>query len=256
MAASIVTTTRNVGMKIAALDVETTGLDPKNCAITQIAIIPRVNGEDLEPFVSYVRPHEGASISEDALRIQGKTRAEIMEYPTVEEVMPKLLRYLDDNGGMFYLLGQNVKFDQGFLYHFFTRQRMHTEYILRFRPKMFCTLELAKKVFHSSYRGAKPEKFNLGSLCKFFNISLENAHDALHDIRATVTLWDSLKALETPPVVVPREALSYHEKRLKYLGAGYCMINDDGSVFINPSVTQDKEALEFVLTELHEIFNG
>lgn len=239
-------------MKIAAIDVETTGLDAKRCAITQIAILPIINGVKGEPFVSYVRPHEGASISEEALKIQKKTYEEVMSYPPAEEVMEELLKWLDENGNIFYLLGQNVKFDRDFLYNFFTRMGRHTDYIIRFRPDLICTLTMARTYFEGKRN--KPEKMNLGSLCKFFNISLENAHDALDDIKATVELYYSLEALIQKPIIAPKEELTYHQKRLKYLGAGYCMINEDGSVYLNPSVTKDKDALEFVLGELYEIF--
>ena len=239
-------------MKIAAIDVETTGLDSKKCAITQIAIIPIVNGVKGEPFVSYVRPHEGASISERALEVQGKTYDQIMAYPEATEVMQKLLKWLDEQGGTFYILAQNAQFDRDFLYIFFTRLGNHTEYITRFRPSLICTLEMARNYFAGKRN--KPEKMNLGSLCKFFNIKLENAHDALEDITATVELYYALDALIQKPIVQPKEELTYHEKRLKYLGAGYCMINEDGSVYLNPSVTKDKDALEFVLGELYEIF--
>ena len=240
-------------MKIAAIDLETTGLDAKNCAITQIAIIPIIDGVKGEPFVSYVRPHSGARIDEGALKVQNKTYEEIMQYPSAEEVMENLLKWLDDSGQMFYILAQNAKFDQAFLYNFFTRMMKHTDYIIRFRPSLICTLEMARGYFHN--KRVKPEKMNLGSLCRFFNIKLENAHDALEDITATVELYYALDALIQKPIITPPVELSYHEKRNKYLGAGYCTINEDGSVYLNPSVTKDKQALEFVLSELYEIFS-
>lgn len=232
-----------------AFDCETTSLDFKRGAILEIALLPIIHGQEMEPFVTKIRPHKLALIEDGALRVNGFTREEIQEFPTPEEVMPQLLAYLDSHGGKFYLRGHNAKFDRDFLYHFFTRLGMHTEFVRRFRPELQCTWIKAKEVFANKKK--KPEKMNLKSLCEWFQIPLEGAHRALADTVAANKLWDALTAMEG---FVIKPELTATEKRDKYLQATYLQINADGSVFINATASKDKEAMEAILEELREIY--
>ena len=52
------------------IDIESTGLG-NNAAIIEIAAIPMVDGQELEPFHSMVRPHDGATLDPDAFKITG-----------------------------------------------------------------------------------------------------------------------------------------------------------------------------------------
>ena len=238
-------------MKIFAIDVETGGFNPKTSALLEIAIIPIIHGEKQEPFVSYIRPFNGAEVSDGALKVNGLTRDQIKDFPSESEVFIKLLKFIDSHEAPLYLLGQNVQFDRDFLNEFFKRNMTHMEFVRRFRPELLCTLELSKKVFDKKRQ--KPANMKLGTLCEWFSIKLEKAHTALADIEATVELWDCLTAMEgfkEAPV-----ELSYEDKRAKYIQPKYLQINADGGVYISSDATKDKRALEMVLAELHEIFS-
>ena len=227
------------------IDTETTSLDPKSGAMIQIALIPVIDGVDGFPYVSYVKPHLGADIQDGALKVNSITRDQLKTFPEIKTVTEEILKFLDDNGGKFHFRAHNAEFDRNFLYHFLSRQGLHGEYIRRFRPDLQCTLEKAKKVF--AKQKAKPENMKLGTLCKWFNIPLENAHEALSDARPLVKLWDALDAMEGLKIPLPQES--------NYIQPRYVQINVDGSVYIPKETTSNKAALDAVLAELHEIFS-
>lgn len=233
-----------------AFDVETSGLDPKKNAIIEIAMIPVIHGEEKDPLILKIRPHVGAVIEDGALKVNGFTREEIKNHMPPDQALDEIIKFVDSHGGKFFLRGHNAQFDRDFLYHFFSRQGKHIEFIRRFRPELQCTLIKAKSVFEKSKK--KPENFKLGTLCKWFSIPLENAHRALNDTVAANKLWDALTAMEGFGSVVTE--LSDIEKREKYLQPAYVQINPDGSVFINAIATKNKMAIETILAELHEIY--
>ena len=237
-------------MKILAIDTETGSLDHKNGALLQVAIIPIIHGERKDPFVSYIKPFKRADIQDGALKVNGLTREQISKFPEEAEVFQKMLAFIDSHEGPFYMLGQNVEFDRGFIHEFFKRNSSHMEYVKRFRPELLCTKNKAKELFDKKRN--KPANNKLGTLCEWFSIPLNNAHDALADIAATVDLWDALTAMEG--FKTPSPELTAEEKRMKYIQPKYLQINVDGTIFISKDATADKQALEIVLAEIHEIF--
>lgn len=235
-------------MNVICFDVESSGLDPKKCSILQLAMIPIIDGVVGSPFVSYVRPHKGSDIQDGALKVNRINREDLETFPTIEEMTKSMLAFIDQYDCKFYLCAHNAQFDRDFLYHFMTRQGLHGEYIKRFRPDLQCTWIKAKQVFEKQRK--KPANFKLGTLCEWFGIKLENAHDAMADARVVNPIWDALTAMEgfkTPTVKLPHA---------EYIQPKYLQINPDGSVFISPHGTKDKNALTAILSELHELFSA
>lgn len=239
---------KEVVINILVIDCESGGLDPKKSAMLQLAMIPIIDGVVKDPFVSHVRPHKGSDIQDGALKVNNINREDLDTFPTIEEFTKSMLEFVDQFDCKFYLRAHNAQFDKDFLYHFMSRQGLHGEYIKRFRPELQCTLEKAKKVFAKERK--KPANFKLGTLCEWFGIKLENAHEALSDAEPLIPLWDALEAMEgfkEPKIVLTRE---------EYLAAKYVQINPDGSVFITHHTTTDKNALAAVLSELHNLYSA
>lgn len=147
-------------------------------------------------------------------------------------------------------MGHNVSFDRKFLYSLFCRNAMHTDFVTRFRPNDFCTLDMAKRAFGG--KRTKPENNKLGTLCKWFEISLDNAHSALPDIEATYELFQALKVL-LPEAPAPVK-MDYAQKRRKYMDAGYCQFNPEGDIFITRKATSDPLAMKFISEEMYHLY--
>lgn len=112
--------------KIIYFDTETTGLDRDKCAITQLAGVIRV-GDKEEEFNFFMAPHEGAEISEEALKTQGKTLEEVMAYPSPKiqyvNFCTLLGKYVEkfNKADKFFLFGWNVGYDADMVRAWFSR---------------------------------------------------------------------------------------------------------------------------------------
>jgi len=66
-----------------------------------------------------------------------------------------------------------------------------------------CTLDRAQWFFFEQQSENLPANFQLRTLCEYFGISLgrDKAHDAMHDVRATVELYRAMDraSYETVP---------------------------------------------------------
>lgn len=232
------------------LDCETTALGDK-AAIIQIALYPVINGEHKEPFVSYIKPHDGAHIDPEALRINKIDPKLFPTFPSAEETVNNIIKYIDQFETVFSLGGQNVRFDIDHFFRMFCRTAHYSSYVIRFDSSSVCTLEMAREIFKN--KRIKPKSNKLGDLCSFFDIQLDRAHDALHDIRATVELYDKLSAMK-PRITRTPTTLTYHQKRQRYMAADYLTINPEGDVYIYCKGTKDPDAMTFILNELWRIY--
>jgi DNA polymerase III subunit epsilon len=113
-------------MKLVYIDTETTGTDPEHCAITQIAGCIVADWES-EEFNFFMKPFEGALVTEEALVIQGKTKEEIMNYPSDKKVFVDftslLGKYVDryEKSDKLFFIGYNSRFDEDFVRTWFKR---------------------------------------------------------------------------------------------------------------------------------------
>ena len=92
-----------------AVDIETTGLDPLNNKIIELAAIRIVNGKITEKFSRLVNPRE--PLSSFITGLTGITNAMLREADSIEEVLPHFLEFVGDS----VVLGQNVRFDISFI---------------------------------------------------------------------------------------------------------------------------------------------
>lgn len=234
------------------IDVETTGLNKWNCAIIEVAAIPIVDYEEHSPFVSLVKPHGGANIEPGAERIHKIPKRKLDMAPSSEQVLDDFVKYLYNLDRIFTISGHNVQFDRDFLYHWFCRYGRHSDFVTLFRSNLNCTWEKAKERDLKE----KTKKLNLGTLCGYFGIKLDQAHRALCDIRATIQLNDALEEIKPQKQYFMKsiEGLSNLEKRRKLIDSSYIQINPEGDVFISDMATKNPELFRFVLSELWEVF--
>ncbi len=186
-------------MKLLYLDTETTGLTD-NSAIVQIAGAIEIDNEVVEWFNIRCRPHAEADVSEDALKTIGFTLEELQKEQSPEDALKELesifLKYVDryDKNDKLIMICHNYPFDFRMLYNFYNRlgNRFMGSFI-NFKLNV-CTLNLVKSL---QVIGVLPilENNKLETWCKHFGVSLENAHDALEDIRATREVYKSLESI-------------------------------------------------------------
>ena len=93
------------------------------------------------------------------------------------------------------LVAHNAAFDGPFLQAWF--QRMGLFFPGHFR--LLCTVQRAVWLFHEDKSLTPPRDFKLGTLCEYFGVPLrpEEAHDALNDVRATVSLYRAMHTFQT-----------------------------------------------------------
>ena len=114
--------------KLFFYDLETTGTKFWKNGIHQISGAIVIDGETKEKFDFKVRPNENCIIEEEALKIGGVTKEQIMAYPSMKEVYSKIItmlsKYVDkfDKKDKFHLVGyNNASFDNPFFRAFFVQ---------------------------------------------------------------------------------------------------------------------------------------
>lgn len=157
-----------------AMDLETTGLNPRTDKIIEIGAVRVRNGVAEEKFCTYVKP--ARAIPERITELTGITNEDVSGAPYMEEVLPHFLDFLGED----YLLGHNIIFDYSFIKKAAVNQK------LTFERAGIDTLKIARRFLTGL------ASRNLGFLCKFYEIPLEEAHRAYHDAHAAHLLYQRL----------------------------------------------------------------
>ncbi len=155
-------------MKRIVLDIETTGLDPRQGhKIVEIGCIELDNNYPTgNYFQQYINPDR--EMPEEAFRIHGLTKEFLADKPLFSDIAQKLLGFLNEGE----LVIHNAKFDVGFLNY--ELELSSNTSLKNFR--VIDTLLLARKMFPGAAN-------NLDALCKRYNIDTtkRKKHGALLD---------------------------------------------------------------------------
>ncbi len=154
-------------------DIESTGLNVIRDRIIQIALIKYLkNGGEPEELELMVNP--GIPISAEAMGVHGITPKDVANKPVFAQVAQQLFDFIGDAD----LAGYNIsRFDLPLLMEEFARAGFEFEVEKR-------RLVDAQRIFY------KMEPRNLKAALRFYcNKELEDAHDAMADIRATVDVF-------------------------------------------------------------------
>lgn len=154
---------------IIAFDLETTGLDPKNDAIVEIAMVKFDETGILDRYTTLINP--GFPMPEESVNITGITDEDLKDAPFFSDIRPKILEFMSDGSP---LLGHNVDFDISF----FREYGIDTGA----RP-LLDTFRIAEVLFFDA------KSLNLGSLLESFGKSFGDQHRALADTEATIVLF-------------------------------------------------------------------
>jgi DNA polymerase III epsilon subunit-like protein len=185
-------------------DTETSGLESTRHTILQIAWIIEKNGAVMCERVFDIRPKDDADMCLAALNVNNFTIARMLaarEAPLVLGQMREDIKLAVGGGSALTPVGHNVKFDIDFLYAL-AKSRNETwwlnfgnnDYLKLKKP--LCTVAMCHWL---DYTGVLSQSdYKLTSCCKQLGITLEGAHDALQDVRATRQLFHKLEGLMRP----------------------------------------------------------
>lgn len=157
------------------VDVETTGLDFRKEKVIEIAAVKLVNREIKDTFDSLVNPMQ--HIRHSSINIHGITEQMILEAPTIEEILPQFLDFIEDKP----IIGHNVIFDYSFL-----NQASLTLYGKELSNKRIDTLAMFKEVFPDE------RSHGLSVLLSKFGVELETHHRALADAHGLAKVFYKL----------------------------------------------------------------
>ncbi len=154
----------------AIVDVETTGLSPRQNRIVELAVV-RVDGEGnvVDEWSTRFNP-EGPI---GATHIHGITQADVAAAPVFRDVAAGLIPYISGVP----IAAHNANFDLAFLRAEFQRAGWDTPWL-----PAFCTLDGSREYLPDL------DRRRLSDCCWAAGVPLENAHSALGDARATAGL--------------------------------------------------------------------
>lgn len=141
-----------------AVDLETTGLDPKLETIIEVGLIHFEKGKIKEKFTKTVNPCK--TVSDNVLMLTGIKQDELYSSPTLEKIIPDIKNFIKDKP----LVGHNIAFDINFLEKSFSVKNV-----------TYDTFNLSRIYLPFASR------HSLSSIVEYFKIPYENAHRASYD---------------------------------------------------------------------------
>lgn len=162
------------------IDIETTGLEPTLCEITELGAILLENGEVKDIFNTLVFPL--APIPPHIEQITGITNQMVVGYPGIKKALQDFLTFIGNRT----LVAHNAEFDIGFLKH---HLKMSLNYEMQ--NDCICTVRTARYLLP----GLKNHK--LHTVAHYFRIPTPTTHRAIGDCEITVQIWQKfLKILK------------------------------------------------------------
>lgn len=183
-------------MKLVFFDLETTGTNPGKHGIHQISGQIVIDGVVKESFDFHVQPNPKALIEEEALKVGGVAREQILAYPPMQQVYQEFVamlgKYVDkfNKKDKFFLVGyNNAAFDNQFLRGFFLQNGDV------YFGSWFWSNSIDVMVLASAYlatRRPEMENFKLSTVAKTLGIVVndDSLHDAMYDIELTKAVFD------------------------------------------------------------------
>ena len=158
----------------AAVDIETTGLDPKQDKIIEIGAVRVERGLICGQFSTFVNPRR--KLEPRIEELTGITDAMVSGAPDIGEVIGQVMDFC---GGL-PILGHHVIFDYSFL------KRAAVNSGLSFEKNGIDTLALCRRFM------PEEEKKNLSSACRYFGVEPQTAHRALSDAVSAHLLYQAM----------------------------------------------------------------
>ncbi len=152
-------------------DIETTGLKPDSCQITEIGAVKIQNGEIVDKFSQLINPL--CSIPYNITELTGITDDMVKDKPDISVVLPEFLDFCQGAT----VVAHNAGFDCGFI-------RYNAAALgLGFHNHVIDTLRLSREQFPDE------KKHSLDVMCRRLGVELKNHHRAEDDAAATAAAF-------------------------------------------------------------------
>jgi DNA polymerase III subunit epsilon len=177
----------------AIIDIETTGGQPAQDKITEIAIFIHDGNQVVDQYHTLINPQR--PIPFYITQLTGITDDMVKEAPKFYEVAKDIVQLTE--GKIF--VAHNVRFDYSFL------KKEFSDLGFTYQRKTLCTVRLSRSLIPGL------PSYSLGKLCQSINIDLKQRHRAIGDAEATAELFDRLLKLnqgEMMPAVAAQESKS------------------------------------------------
>ena len=136
-----------------ALDLETTGLNPKKDKIIEIGAVKVREGRIMDSFQCFVNPWR--KLGEETRLLTGIDDGMLQDAPGIEEVLEPLIDFIGED----VLVGHRILFDYSFV------KKAAVNRSLVFEKEGIDTLKLARKLLPDL------ESRKLGDLCNYYGIA-------------------------------------------------------------------------------------
>lgn len=174
-----------------ALDLETTGLDLRNCEIIELGAVHYEQGREVDRFSQLVNPL--VKLPKEITKLTGITEDDLTYAPLLEKAAYGFIDFVGDNP----IVGHHVSFDLGFL----SAARPTADHFRKSRtiPITHDTEPVA--------RFANPclNSYGLKNLSRYFGVGTRPNHRASDDAAATAELFVNLVELL---IILPRDQLA------------------------------------------------
>lgn len=158
------------------IDCESTGLDPKNDKIIEIAIVVFKGEKHIATYETLVNPE--CDIPEESTKIHHITNEMVIGKPTIKEVLPACLKMIAGH----IIVGHGILFDIQLIAEAAKKNSIPCHIL---EQKFIDTLRLARLY------GESPSN-SLAQLRTHFNISNEGAHRAMSDVIVNIQVFAHL----------------------------------------------------------------
>lgn len=172
-------------MLYTIIDIETTGGQPSQDKITEIAMVKHDGTRIIDEYSTLLNPNR--PITWYVSKLTGITDEMVAKAPQFYEVARKIVEFTE--GCIF--VAHNVRFDYSFI-----KKEFHA-LGFNFHRKRLCTVRLGRKLIPGQ------PSYSLGTLCQNLGIEITDRHRALGDAKATAVLFEMMLRRHDEKALIP-----------------------------------------------------
>ena len=229
---------------VVVYDLETTGVNPKNANIVEIAAQRLdIKGDKVDDYDQLVKPPDGY-IPQDSTDIHGISEEDVKDKPSIKTVLPKFCEFIENS----ILVGHNIsRYDNRILERDLTE---HLDPNLTLTNLYYDTLVTARRLLPRERRSleALADKFDI--LTKL-GIQRDDLHRAKSDIRVNREIFKELVDIDFQK----REIKSLTEF-LPFIGLSILAKTAALEQVVPPAAEIDKTKTDAGLTEVNAFLNA